>query len=226
MAILLFCQSRNALRDGGSLVVEHQILHFIMGELHLLSGDLEAARAAFERTLRNDPKAFGAHVALGKLCERAGDKNGAMNHYRHAVSINPSDVDGNVSLGNLLLSQGDVHAACAHYRTALKTQPVEQAALTNLAWILASTQEEDLRDGEQALRLIQRALDASEGSDPRLLLFKAAAHAAMGDFEAAKTTANQAVILARQSENQPLVNIGQEHLESYQKDQALKVPQY
>ncbi len=226
LSVLLFWQSRDALRDRGSLVIEHQILHYTLGELHLLTGDLESATAAFERTLRNDPQAFGAQVALGKVSERQGRPAVAMSHYQKALALMPGHVDAHVSLGNLLLGQGKVREACVHYRAALATQPQEHAALTNLAWIMASSAEDDLRDGERALSMLTRALAASDGADPRLLLFQAAAQAETGRFEEAQKTVLRAIEIARQTGHQALVGIGQAHLHSYRNRQALRVAAY
>ena len=57
--------------------------------------------------------------------------------------------------------------------------------LKNLAWLQATCSDESLRDGKDAVRNAQRALELSEGHKKSWCRVLAAAHAEAGDFEQA-----------------------------------------
>ena len=52
-------------------------------------GDDKGAKAAFEKTLQADPKAYEALYNLGVLADRAGQSNQALGYYQKALSIQP-----------------------------------------------------------------------------------------------------------------------------------------
>ncbi len=99
-------------------------------------------------------------------------------------------------LGSALLERGDARGAIAHLRRALVLEPGFVRALNNLAWLLATLPDPELRDGEAALDLARRAVRATERSDPAVLDTLAAAHASLGHFARATELAERAARLA------------------------------
>jgi len=79
-------------------------------------------------------------------------------------------------------ADGQVAAAIGHYRQALKLDADNVQALTQLAWILATTSEQSLRNGAEAVQLASRAIQLSEGRIPMAYGVLAAAYAETGQF--------------------------------------------
>ncbi len=70
-----------------------------------------------------------------------------------------------------------------------------QFAPNNIAWILATAADAEIRDGEEALRLAQQALES--GADPVIIDTLAAAYAEVGLFEKAVREQRRAIDMAR-----------------------------
>jgi len=79
----------------------------------------------------------------------------------------------------------------------LQLQPDWPGLWGEYAWLLATCEDEQVRDGAEAVRIAERALRMSGSSDPRLLDVLAAAYAERGDFSEAQRTAEQALGRAR-----------------------------
>ena len=87
---------------------------------------------------------------------------------------------------------GRTREAVAQYREALRLNPNLTGALNNLAWILASNPNDDLRDGAEAVRLAERACELTHYGQPLFIGTLAAAYAESGRFPEAVTTAEKA----------------------------------
>jgi hypothetical protein len=73
----------------------------------------------------------------------------------------------------------------------------------NIAWMLATAADADLRDGQQALALAQRAIVAG-GETPFTLRTLAAAQAETNQFAAAVATAERGEDVARRQGNEAM----------------------
>jgi len=109
-----------------------------------------------------------------------------------------------VHLGFVLARQGDLRGAVSHYRRALEVRPTLFQAASGLAWILATSADASLRDGNEALAWAEHCAQASEYRDPACLDALAAAYAELGDFEQAVHWQNRAVSLLPANRNADL----------------------
>lgn len=67
--------------------------------------------------------------------------------------------------------------------------------MNDLAWLLAVSPPDDVRNGAQALELAERACTATGYRDPRLMATLAAAYAEVGRFSEAVAIATKALDL-------------------------------
>jgi hypothetical protein len=88
--------------------------------------------------------------------------------------------------------------------------------LNNLAWILATHPQAELRNGEEAVRLAERACDATRQKDPRLLGTLAAAYAEAGLFQDAIKTAQNTHDLALPAGEREIANAAHERVTLYE----------
>ena len=68
--------------------------------------------------------------------------------------------------------------------------------MNNLAWLLATCPNPDLRDGQRAMQLAQRACELTEWKEHNLLDTLAAAYAQLGEFDRAIDYQTKAIELA------------------------------
>ena len=90
-----------------------------------------------------------------------------------------------MQLAQALYRAGKQNEAAVNLRAALHFNPGNFSAASNLAWILATSPDDQVRNGEEAVRLAKGLLQATKGEDPRALDTYAAALAEAGHFGAA-----------------------------------------
>ncbi len=73
----------------------------------------------------------------------------------------------------------------AETEQGLETSEADDGVLNNLAWVLATTPEDDLRDGERAIELATKAAEMSNFEKPHILSTLASGYAETGDFDKA-----------------------------------------
>lgn len=83
--------------------------------------------------------------------------------------------------------------AAQRLRARLAETPDDLSAINDLAWLLATTPVEEVRDGKEAVKLAERGREITHGKDPAVLDTLAAAYAETGRFGRAISTARQAV---------------------------------
>jgi hypothetical protein len=79
------------------------------------------------------------------------------------------------------------------WHAALTQEPNNVAALAGAARILATTSNDALRNGQEAIALAARANDLTSGADPNVLDVLAEAYATSSQFSQALTFANRAL---------------------------------
>jgi tetratricopeptide (TPR) repeat protein len=161
------------------------------------AGEIEEAVEYFRKALQIDPDLAEAHHNLGVALVKLGQLEAALPHLRRMVELKPYMVDTQMTLATILERLGRPRQAQASYRGALREDPDLWQAANNLAWSLATSPEPKLRDGPESLRWATHAADLTGQTNPGVLDTLAAAHAEVGQFDAAIAVAEQAIELAR-----------------------------
>jgi Flp pilus assembly protein TadD len=111
-------------------------------------------------------------------------------------------VDIHASLGDALYAQGRTVDALAEWRAAIDLRPNDPALLEKASWVLSTSPDPAIRNGDEAMALAVRAMQLSKRKDARVLDTLAAAYAEKGDFDYAESVEREAM-LAVAGENQP-----------------------
>ena len=130
----------------------------------------------------------------------AGDLRGAINHFEKANKLVPDSKQLSSQLASVYFAfatqmdrQQMKETAINHYRKGLVIDPSNNAARNNLAWILATSANQDLRNAQEAL-IVATKLNADTGNKvPQVLDTLAAAQAANGQFMKAAKSAEMAI---------------------------------
>jgi tetratricopeptide (TPR) repeat protein len=103
---------------------------------------------------------------------------------------------------------------------AIESDPDLPEALNNMAWLLATSPDDSLRNGSEAVRLDERACALTRYRVPALVGALAAAYAEAGRFDDAITTAQKACALASQNGEQGLLKMNQQLMQLYRAHRA------
>ena len=119
-----------------------------------------------------------------------------------AVVIDPEHVWSLGQLARLLERSGRDADALTHYRTMLDVNREGHDGLRGVAWILATTAVDGLRDGESATKLAEQLDGLTDGRSTLARYTLAAAYAAAGRFEEAVAALNQTLTRLTPAERQ------------------------
>jgi tetratricopeptide (TPR) repeat protein len=169
--------------------------HNNIGVAHFLQGRIDSAIGAYERALSAEPNNAEAHYNLGRAVAAQGNAAAAIPHFRRALEIRIDNADAYVGLGNAEASTGNMEAAIRSYRRGLEINPDLIAALTDLAWLLA-TADPPFRNPAEALPLAERAARLTDFRNATVLDSLALAYFSTGQLARAVETQRSAVALA------------------------------
>lgn len=93
------------------------------------------------------------------------------------------------------IRQARIQEEIEELREKHQANPDDLESVINLAWILATSPHDDLRDGKKALRLAEAANGRMRGKNPDVLTVLAAALAEHGSYRKAVSTARSALKL-------------------------------
>ncbi|MDQ6809243.1 MAG: tetratricopeptide repeat protein [Verrucomicrobiota bacterium] len=158
-------------------------------------GENAVAITHYKEALKLRPDYAAAEYNLGDTLLITGDKDEALQHFRRAIDSAGTDPGLQLAVADRFLQLGLISDAVANYSAALQKWPDDVPGLTNLAWILATSSDGSIRDGDRALQLAQRAEKISGGTEPLVLHALAAAFAESGDFARAIETTERATAL-------------------------------
>jgi protein O-mannosyl-transferase len=107
---------------------ESYIAHENLGQALRERGQLDEAKASYERALEHAPSRSPGYVAmiqnsLGMVLTRQGKTADALEQFSAAVRQNPGFAEAQSNLGNALASEGRLPDAIEHYQEAVRLKP-------------------------------------------------------------------------------------------------------
>lgn len=154
--------------------------------------DFAAAIRDFRRLAArrpDDPTVFGQ---LGMMYVLADQPRKAIERFTRALELDEEDFASRRGRSDAEISIGDHAAAIADLEAALALKPDDSGVLNNLAWLLATSPDDDIRDGARAVELARKACEATEWRQAHIVSTLAAGYAEQGDFENARKYSRQA----------------------------------
>jgi protein O-mannosyl-transferase len=181
----------------------------------LRCGRAAEALAALRSIVDSEPSDAAAHNLTGQALAETGDLAGAVASFRAAVRLDPENADFHLNLG---LAQQQAHQpaeAAAEYRECLRLQPNNPPVLNALAWLQATSSDDGVRNGTEAVRLAEQLVQLAGQDSPEIVDTLAAAYAESGRYDEALQTARRALELAEKAKQTDLVKQIQDRIKLY-----------
>jgi tetratricopeptide (TPR) repeat protein len=128
------------------------------------------------------PFDVAAHSSLAAAMAQTGDLVTAARQFGYVMMIRPNAEDALAQVHQILVSLAKTPDGLQRLRDIAGNAPDSPRMLDELAWLLATYPDSDVRDGAEAVRLAERACKLTDRRDPALLATLAAAYAETGDF--------------------------------------------
>jgi len=194
-----------------------------LGRALAQEGRFNEAKKAFERAIEIKPDFADAHINLGSALLSSGYPDEATQEFKRAVESDPQSAEAHTYMGTALYyGEGKVKEALAQWDKALALSPNLVLALSQTAHALAASPSVSDRNGGQAVKLAERAVELSKGTEPVYLDTLAMAYAESGRFEDAIETARRAEQLARKLKQSSLADSLNERIEMYRSGQPYR----
>jgi Flp pilus assembly protein TadD len=172
----------------------------------------------------NAPLSEYLHARLAHALFQNGRPAEALSEYASALQLDPNLPEAHEGMALALGSLGRTSEAITHYRAALRGKPDSPASLNNLAWLLATHPDPNVRQGTQAVALAERACALTQYRKPTLIGTLAAAYAEAGRFPEAIESAQKAEALATAAGDTNTAARNRELLELYRRNQPYREP--
>ena len=177
---------------------------------------LDDVIADYTEAIRLNPQYAKAYYNRGMTYEAKGEYDQAIRDYSQGIALNPNNADSHERMILALIRQGRAKEAVSHYRQAVGLLDNQPLVLNNLAWILATHPDAEVRDGAEAVRLAERACELTQYKLPAMLDTLATAYAETGQFDQAVKTAQKAIQLAQAAGKETLAKDIQGRLDLYE----------
>ncbi len=176
------------------------------------AGDWDRAIADMKDLLSTDPKNVEWRLQLAAYYSGSQRPRRAITIYSELLDEDPENWLALRARADTLLSVGKHAEAIADFEAVLKAEPDNSGALNNLAWVLATSPDDKLRNGKRSIELGTRACEVTKYQLPHILSTLASGYAETGDFETAIKWSTKAVELGDDKEIKEQL---QKELESY-----------
>lgn len=193
-----------------------------LGVAYSRKGQFEEAIAQLEKVIPLDPARPNVHYNLATALLQSGRTDEAISHFEKELELQPQYAQARNDLGIALSQKGDLGEGIAQWQQTLEIQPNNLDAQCNLAWVLATCDDPLLRNGVESVRLAQRAVQLSQGRNPRVLRLLAVGYAETGRFPEAIDAAERALQVATEQGNAGLAATLRHNIEQFQAQMPLR----
>ncbi len=155
--------------------------------------DYNQAIVDLKELLKVAPKSSELLGELATLYEANKQPRKAIATFNSVLAIDAENFEALRGRADAYLNTGDHADAVTDYEAALKMKPDDSGILNNLAWVLATSPDDKVRNGKRSIELSTQAAKMSEYKQAFILSTLAAGYAETGDFDTAKQWSQKAV---------------------------------
>ncbi len=185
-------------------------------------GKYDQAILHFRESIALNPQKIEANINLANALYETGNLNESLAFMKKAQRMDPDFTNISLMLGTMYMHSGQAENAIIEYQNGLNRNPDDIHLAIQLAWVLATTSKETLRDGNKAIWLAKKTCEKTNYLLPEMLDVLAAAFAANGQFNQALETAQRAYLLANAKNRTDLIKNIQSRIELYRLKQPYR----
>ena len=220
LGVLLAQHGKLALVEGFfkraiELNPDHAQAHHMLGVALLQMNRSAEAVEHLKISLSRRPEKPEMLVKIGSALALEGKLSLAADYFSKASEINPQMPQARYHLAQTLVRLDKIAPAVLHYQKLLELNPDQPEVLNTLAWLMATSENQELRNPQEAVQLAKHACELTKYKQPALLDTLAVAYAAKGDFPNAIETAEKAIELAESAGRRELADRIRKRIESY-----------
>ena len=204
-------EARRALELGP----ENAFAYYVLVNCLVQSQRDEEAIAAAADALTISPFSAETHFTLGLAVVRKGDLLNAINQFAYALLLRPDWTEAQAKLRGALVLLANSAEGPSHLQDVVSLAPDSSTILNDLAWLLATSPDPALRDGQNAVRFAEHGCALTGSKNPTLLSTLAAAYAEVGRFSDAINKGEEALSLARSAGNDDIATLSENLLTSF-----------
>jgi arylsulfatase A-like enzyme/Flp pilus assembly protein TadD len=168
------------------------------GLAYIKVGEYDKAIRDLDRAIEMIPGDSTIYNNRGLAYLRKNDYDRAIRDFDKVLKLDPDNAN-HKNIGYAMERLGRIREAISHYRQALSQRGDQPMVLNNLAWILATHEDAEIRDGVQAVRLAEQACELTGYKVSGILNTLAAAYAEMGQFDQAVETSQRTLQMAQKA---------------------------
>jgi tetratricopeptide (TPR) repeat protein len=196
--------------------------HYGIGIVLEAGGHDREAIDAFAAAVKADPASVEALLSLADALRRSGRMEESLPHYAAVIGANPAISQARFGYAMALVRLRRFLEARDRLADAVKTYPDQPGFAHALARLLAASPDARVRDGRQALEIMQDLLRTQRTIE--LMQTMAMTRAELGEFEEAANWQRQAIAAARDARRDDLDRWLQENLRLYEDHQPCRTP--
>jgi tetratricopeptide (TPR) repeat protein len=193
-----------------------------LGVAYLQAQKNAEAAQQLRASLDLDPNSVNAMNNLASALFEMGRTDEAIQWVNKAIEQEPEFAGSYDHLGRLLLRADRNEEALKAYENAMHQFPHDQTLALQLAWMLATSSESNLRNPKKSFQLADGVCKRNKYTDPQCLYVLAAAYADTGDFAGAIKLASRADQMAMMAGQTELSNQIKGHLKSYEEGKPIR----
>jgi protein O-mannosyl-transferase len=216
--------SETLFRHALAVTTNNDVAENNLGIVFLGQGKLDEAISLLQSAIDLRSDNSPAHENLAKALLQKGQVADALVHYRKLLDLQPDNMEVHNIVGTVLVQQGRVREGAEEWEKVLSVDADNGNAMSNLAWVFATSPDQSIRNGAKAVQLAEQAVRISGGRIAILFRTLAAAYAENGRFSEAIQTAQRGIQLANSQGNAGLATELQGNIVLYQERQQLRDP--
>ncbi len=193
-----------------------------LGQALMAKRDLADAIPHLQKAVELDPDSAEHHTSLGLALAKSGEPANAIPQFEKALALSPNSVDAAYYLGKALVMTGKGEEGLKYWKQALARDPDNLQVLNDTAWVLSTSNDASIRNGAEAMKLAEHAVQLTSNGEPALLGTLAAACAETGSFDKAVELEQQATDLAAQKGETDLSMSLRKRLELFQEKTPIR----
>ena len=201
---------------------EHSRAQFSLGVLRAASGRLEDAIDRFSAALESDPGYFQARAQLAAALAGSGRPEESLGHYEQLIEMDPANPETNFGQALAFVRLQRYVEARDRLVEGRRLHPDQPMFSHALARVLAAAPDDRVRDGRQAMALVEELLES--GQSVELGETAAMALAELGEYAQAAAVQRDVMAAAERAGFHNVVARMARNLRRYERGEPCRTP--